>query len=408
MTALQILAIVVAFYWVPMLGIHIWGLPKVPRLKKVLPPLADEPLVSIIVAGKEEEASIVATLESLLALQYAQLELIVVNDRSADRTGERMEAVRRRWAEERTQTEQEGSCPADSRSAGGAGVVRFEVVHIDELPAGWLGKNHALYQGYLRARGDYILFTDADVHFTPFAVRSAMAFFQALKLDHLTVSPFLVAKTFWLRAFVQFFLYSLCLLKWPWKPNDDTQHKDGFGIGAFNLLTRDAYEQVGTHRVIAMRPDDDLMLGTKIKQARLKQRMGISPELLQVEWYPSVGDAMRGLEKNMFAGLNYSLWMVLVATIGQLVFFFLPFLAMFTGGWQGWLFLVAVLCNVAIYLLYTRKMTTYSGIEVVALPLTVLLFLFIFLRSTVLTLKRGGIYWRGTFYSLQELKHPPQ
>ncbi|MBL0388303.1 glycosyltransferase [Tumebacillus sp. ITR2] len=382
MTVYQILAILVVFYWVPMLFIHLVGLPKVPRLKKVLDPLADEPLVSIIVAGKEEEASIGATLQSLLAQEYRRIEIIAVNDRSKDRTGEEMEEVKRSWE----------------------GEARFEVLHIESLPSGWLGKNHALYQGYLRAQGDYILFTDADIHFTPYAVRSAMAFFQELKLDHLTVSPFLVAKTFWLRAFVQFFLYSLCLLKWPWKPNDDSQHKEGFGIGAFNFLTREAYEKVGTHRAIAMRPDDDLMLGMKVKQAHLKQRMGISPELLQVEWYPSVGDAMRGLEKNMFAGLNYSLWMVLIATLGQLVFFFLPFLAMFLPGWEGWLYLTAVLCNIAIYLLYTRKMTSYSGLEVVALPLTVLLFLFIFLRSTYLTLKRGGIYWRGTFYSLDDLK----
>jgi cellulose synthase/poly-beta-1,6-N-acetylglucosamine synthase-like glycosyltransferase len=394
MTVLQILAVLVVFYWVPMLFLHLWGLPKVPRLPEVRDPLPAEPLVSIIVAGKEEEAAITATLEGLLAQEYEQLELIVINDRSADRTGERMEAVRQRW--------EQGQAGAEKSK----GVVRFEVVQIAELPSGWLGKNHALYQGYLRAKGEYILFTDADVHFTPYAVRSAMAFFQNLQLDHLTVSPFLVAKTFWLRAFVQFFLYSLCLLKWPWKPNDDNQHKEGFGIGAFNFLTRNAYEKVGTHRAIAMRPDDDLMLGMKIKQARLKQRMGISPQLLQVEWYPSVGEAMRGLEKNMFAGLNYSLWMVFLATAGQLVFFFLPFLAMFGSGWEGWLYLIAVVCNVAIYLLYTRKMTSYSGLEVIALPLTVLLFLFIFLRSTFLTLRRGGIYWRGTFYSLRDLKRP--
>ncbi|KEO83856.1 glycosyltransferase [Tumebacillus flagellatus] len=412
MIVYQILAVLVVFYWVPMLFLHLAGLPKVPRLKKVLSPLADEPLVSVIVAGKEEEASIAKTLETLLAQQYGRLEIIAVNDRSEDATGERMEDVKRKWEEEHSGgelveahvgTEFETRQSTKSSVSSGA-VTRFEVVHIETLPDGWLGKNHALYEGYLQARGDYILFTDADVRFSPFALRSAMAFFQELKLDHLTVSPFLVANRFWLRAFVQFFLYSLCLLKWPWKPNDDRQHKQGFGIGAFNFLTRSAYEGVGTHRAIAMRPDDDLMLGMKIKQARLKQRMGISPELLQVEWYPSVGDAMRGLEKNLFAGLNYSLWMVLVATVGQVVFFFLPFLALFLPGWEGWLFLVSVVCNIAIYLLYTRKMTSYSGLEVVALPLTVLLFLFIFLRSTYLTLRRGGIYWRGTFYSLKELK----
>lgn len=392
MIILQILAIFAVLYWIPMLVVHSRGLPKIPRLSTVQTPLTDEPLVSVIVAGKEEEDTIEATLQSLLAQEYRQLELIVLNDRSEDRTGERMEAVQKRFAS----------------AAASSGVVRFEVVQIQELPSGWLGKNHALYQGYLRARGDLLLFTDADVQFQPYAIRTAIQYFQALELDHLTLTPFMYAKTFWLQAFVQFFLYALCLLKWPWKPNDDRQHKEGFGIGAFNLLSRHAYEKVGTHRAIALRPDDDLMLGTKVKQARLKQRFVLGAKLLQVEWYPTLRAAMRGLEKNLFAGLQYSLWMTVVAVLGQVALFFLPFLGLFYSGWVGYLFLLAALCNIALYVLYTRRMASYTGLEVIALPLTVLLFLFILLRSTYLTLRQGGIYWRGTFYSLQELKHPPK
>lgn len=381
-----ILAIVVVGFWLFMLVMHFNGLRKVPRLPIVREPLVDEPLVSVIIAAKEEEAAIARTMRGILAQEYRNFELIVVNDRSEDATGERAEEVKREMV------------------ARGC-EIPIEVVHIRELPSGWLGKNHAIYQGYLRAKGDRLLFTDADVEYQPFALRSAVQFFQELQLDHLTVTPFMEAHGFWLRGFVHFFLFALCILKWPWVPNNDKQHKEGMGIGAFNFLSRAAYEKIGTHRVIAMRPDDDLQLGTKIKQARLKQRFVTGPEHLAVEWYPSLPAAVKGLEKNLFAGLNYSFFMFVYAVIGQFVFFCFPFFAVWLyGGWVSALYFVAVLAMIAIYLLYVRSMSKDKGWEVFTLPFLVLLFLFILIRSTYLTYKQGGIYWRGTFYSLRELK----
>ncbi|MGZ4112940.1 MAG: glycosyltransferase, partial [Tumebacillaceae bacterium] len=313
MTFEWILAGIVLLYWSSMFVIHSRGLRLVPWLPRTEQPLQDEPLVSIIVAAKEEEDSIAHTLRTILAQEYRSFELIAVNDRSEDQTGQRMEEVKR-----------------EAEAAGKQ--VRLEVVHVEELPAGWLGKNNALYQGYLRARGDYILFTDADIEYKPYTLRSAVAFFQQNGLDHLTVAPFMVANSFWLRGFVHFFLFALCMLKWPWRPNDDRQHKEGFGIGAFNFITRNAYETIGTHRKLALRPDDDLQLGNMVKRARLKQRFVSGAQHLSVEWYPSLRAAVRGLEKNMFAGLDYSLLMVVLAVIGQFVFFCFPFFGLWLYG----------------------------------------------------------------------------
>lgn len=386
MTFSLVFAGIVLLYWGSMFFIHLYGLRFVPRLVRQDVPLQHEPLVSIIVAAKEEEASIGHTLRTILAQEYTHLEIIAVNDRSQDETGLRMEEVKR-----------------EAEAAGKQ--VRIEVVHIQELPSGWLGKNHALYQGYLQSRGDLILFTDADIEYQPQTVRSAVAYFQQMELDHLTVAPFMLANSFWLRGFVHFFLFALCMYKWPWRPNDDRQHREGFGIGAFNFISRAAYEKIGTHRKLAMRPDDDLQLGNMVKRAHLKQRFVTGPQLLRVEWYPSLREAVRGLEKNMFAGLDYSLGKVVMAGIGQFLLFCFPFLGVWLfQGWIAVMYGVAELAMMALYLMYTRKMSNDPGYEVIAVPLVVLIFIFILLRSTYLTLKKGGINWRGTFYSLDELK----
>jgi glycosyltransferase involved in cell wall biosynthesis len=386
MTFSLVLAGLVLLYWLSMFVIHLRGLRFVPRLARQEQPLQEEPLVSIIVAAKEEEASIANTLRTILQQEYRHFEIIAVNDRSVDATGLRMEEVKR-----------------EAEAAGRQ--VRFEVLQISELPSGWLGKNNALYQGYLQARGDYILFTDADIEYKPQTLRSAMAYFLQMGLDHLTVAPLMLANSFWLRGFVHFFLFALCMYKWPWRPNDDRQHRDGFGIGAFNFISRSAYETIGTHRKLAMRPDDDLQLGNMVKRAHLKQRFLTGPQLLSVEWYPSLRVAVRGLEKNMFAGLNYSLVMVVMAVIGQFLFFCFPFFGVWLfGGWIAVMYGVSVLVMMALYLLYTRKMSTDPGYEVIALPLVVLIFIYILIRSSFLTLKQGGINWRGTFYSLEDLK----
>lgn len=97
--------------------------------------ILDGPFVSIIVAAKDEERSIATTIKSILKQDYRNYELIVVNDRSGDRTGEIIENVKR-------EAEKDGT------------LIPFTIIHITQLPQGWLGKNHALYQGYLHARGD--------------------------------------------------------------------------------------------------------------------------------------------------------------------------------------------------------------------------------------------------------------
>jgi cellulose synthase/poly-beta-1,6-N-acetylglucosamine synthase-like glycosyltransferase len=160
---------------------HAGSIPPLPDA--TLPHAAtDWPHVSIIVPARNEEQGVRAAVESLLRQDYPALELVVVNDRSTDRTSAILAAL----AEEHP--------------------GRLRVVMVTELPAGWLGKNHALLLGARQSSGAWLLFTDADVVFDPTCLRRAVAYAEAQGLDHLTMSPRLLAHGYWLNAFVNFFL----------------------------------------------------------------------------------------------------------------------------------------------------------------------------------------------------------
>ncbi|WP_456274140.1 glycosyltransferase [Bacillus sp. AK031] len=339
----------------------------------------DGPLVSIIVPARNEEDTIEKSILSQLKLEYERIEWIIVNDRSTDKTGNKID-----------------------RLAGKD--CRIKALHLDTLPKGWLGKNHALFQGYLHSHGELLLFTDADVHYNPEVLSKAVNALQMEKADHLTAAPSLTAKGFWLKTFIAFFLFGFSYYKRPWKANDE-RSSIGMGIGAFNLVTRRAYEEIGTHESLKNRPDDDLQLGALIKKHKLEQRIVTAINLLSVEWYPTLRSALQGLEKNTFAGLYYRYSMVILAISGVLFSQVLPFMALLIPDLQ-----VQILSGAAIILIFLsyraviRKMTTFSPALFLVLPLTALIFTYSIIRAVLLTFVRGGVLWRGTKYSLKELR----
>ncbi|MDF2659827.1 MAG: nucleotide-diphospho-sugar transferase [Paenibacillus sp.] len=385
----DLLGSVTLLYWLVMLlsasaGLKLLRpLPFAPAAKRK----GETPLVSVIVAAKEEEASIADTVRYLLEQDYPRLEIIAINDRSQDGTGRRLDELKR-WSEKRPST-----------------AIPLKVVHITALPEGWLGKNHALYQGYLQAKGSYLLFTDADVRFSSTAIRDALSYAESSGADHLTLTPLMIARSFWLRAFVQYFMFSLNLFLRLWRANDDRQIKFGTGIGAFNLITRKAYEAIGTHRALAMRPDDDLRLGVLVKRAGFKQRLLIGKNHLEVEWYPTLQEAVKGLEKNLFSGFGYRLPMAVFGMLGQLLAFFGPFAGLLLlPTWGGFAYAASAAILVGLYVASTRRLSKDSGKEAWALPAAVWMLIVVLARSVYLTLRRGGIYWRGTFYPLDRLR----
>jgi len=345
------------------------------------------PLVSVIVTAKEEELHIADTIRHLLDQTYPRMEIIAINDRSRDKTGLRLEQLKE-WSQGRDLF-----------------PIPLRVIHITHLPRGWLGKNHALYQGYLQARGKYLLFTDADVLFHPDTIRAAVTYMQQHEIDHLTLAPALISRSFPLQAFVHMFIFCLNLAFRPWRSNLDARKGTGMGIGAFNLITRNAYETIGTHKAIAMCPDDDLQLGKRVRQFGLRQRILLGSEWIRVKWYANLGEAIRGMEKNVFSGFGYRISLVIAALAAQWAFFLVPFVAVWwIGGWPRFWYMLSIAIMLALYVMHTRRFTGESGTDAVLFPINVLLFGYVIIRSVALILIRRGMYWRGTFYSVKELK----
>ncbi|WP_345239127.1 glycosyltransferase [Pontibacillus salipaludis] len=378
---MTILLFITIMFWVFALWDGWRGLRSIQDLRN-LKRQSSVQLVSVIVAAKDEERAIDNTLQSLVSQTHKHLEIIAVNDRSKDNTG----AIMKKWANE--------------------SPLRVKTITIETLPKGWLGKNHALYKGYQKAKGNVFVFTDGDIQFSESAIERALSLFEKEKIDHLTVAPNLVTKSKRLKAFIAYFMFGFGFFKRPWTANKDNSKKGGMGIGAFNMLNRSTYEAIGTHEMIATRPDDDLYLGQKIKSKGYKQRLATGMEDLSVEWYPSLKDAIQGLEKNTFAGLNYSVLLSLVAVIGTFISQVLPFITLMvaTNTNRG-LSLIAITLMYTLMAITTKKLTQFKISYALTLPYSALLLIYTIARAVALTIKKGGIEWRGTFYSLKELKH---
>ncbi|HEX6818017.1 MAG TPA: glycosyltransferase [Ktedonobacterales bacterium] len=343
------------------------------------------PRLSVIVPARNEEHGVRAAVQSMLRADYPNLEVIAVDDRSIDRTGEILAALEREHTSEHP--------------------GRLRVMTIHELPNGWLGKNHALWVGARSATGDWLLFTDADVVFEATCFRRAVAYSERERLDHLTLSPRLLARGYWLNAFIDFFNYAFTVFQRPDLANNPKSNV-AIGVGAFNLIRRVAYEAIGTHAAISLRPDDDMRLAKRVKRRGLRQRVLNGADLLSVDWYPSLGAAIRGLEKNAFAGgANYSVAGTLASIIAVIATLVLPYGAVLvTRPPARWLFAgtIGIQATSFIYTnsLLRRPATRYFPV----FPLAALLFCFAVLRSMWLTLRHGGIRWRETFYPLAELR----
>ena len=359
------------------------------RHRRAIPRLRSErasaalPTLSVVIPARDEGAALERAARSLLAQDYPGLEIIVVDDRSSDATP---------------------SILRDLAAADG----RLVVLRVDELPAGWLGKNHALWRGAERASGEWLLFTDADVVFAPGALRRAVAFAVTEGLDHLTLAPRLLARSLVLRAFVVFFGYAFVALWGAYRANDPKSSR-GVGIGAFNLVRRSAYERIGTMRALSLRPDDDIRLGRRLRAFGFKQRVLNGNEFLSVEWYPSLAAAIRGLEKSMYSGMEYRVVDAVAVLLYLLATMVWPFVGVFLVGGVDRVLLGVV--DVALWtaLLETYRQSTSDRLDLSALavallfPFSALCFALAIVRSVYIAETRG-VRWRGTTYPLALLR----
>ena len=368
----------------------------------VLP--SGNPRVSIIVPARNEEDIMEQALRTLLALDYDNYEVIAVNDRSDDSTGEIMERVARSQNPHPFDELRAGSLAKDARRVGHPESSRvLRVIHHTELPAGWLGKTHAMWTAATLATGDWLLFTDADVLFKPDSLRRALAYAESVPADHLVLFPRMIMKRPGEFMMIAFFQTMFMFGHRPWKVADPSTD-DHMGVGAFNLVRRRVYDAVGTYEALRMEVLDDMKLGKVVKKAGFAQRNVFGADLISIRWAHGAMGIVENLTKNFFAVLSFQTWRTVLSAFGLAFVNFGPFLGAFLA--HGWARVPYAVALGSIFLIYLG-MSWRSAVPpyyFLLHPLSTALFIYTLMRSMILTLWNDGIVWRGTKYPLEELR----
>lgn len=360
------------------------GLPRIPNLweEKYNVSPADSPSIAIVVPARDEAAALPASLTSLIDQDYENLTIFVVNDRSTDQTGTIMDELAAKHPD------------------------RVRVLHVKELPAGWLGKPHAMalaaHHAIAMLQPRYLLFTDADVLFDRQAIRRSLAQAVATNADHFVTFPTPQIKTIGEGALLGYLGVMGLWATRPWKAADPKAKRDSIGIGAFNLLRTDAYEKLGGFESLRMEILEDLMLARNVKLAGLRQRVAIAPGMVSLHWAAGALGVVNVMTKNLFAVFRFRIEFVVFACVAMGTLCLGPILFLFFPRTM----IPAIIALAAIGILYglSERHSKISSWYALLFPAGAALFLYSVLRSVWITIRAGGVRWRGTFYPLAELR----
>jgi glycosyltransferase involved in cell wall biosynthesis len=387
-TWISITAISICALWAIVLIYMYVSTRTMPLLREVgvcLPTEQTEwPLLSVIICARNEADHLEAALDSVLQQDYPSLEIVLVNDRSTDATGEIIDRL-------------------------AASNARVKAVNVTHLPAGWLGKVHALHQGVRHARGEWYLFSDADVYCQAGTLRRAVGYAIHHKVNHVTCLPeLIISSAFWLDVTIRSFYLLLCIAARLAEVNRN-KSKWPIGVGAFNLVEAAAFKRTPGFEWLRMEPGDDIGLGLMLKKVGARTRLLNADGAIRVPWYESLRAMIRGLEKNSFGpGANYSylrqvlmvlsLWcLILAPPISMLVGFHAKDAALLGAGAAA--FMTTFVTALAMPRRALRDILAY-----LFLPIGTIVVSLIMLRSAWKCLRNGGIDWRGTHYPVEQLR----
>lgn len=350
-------------------------------------PPSPPPKLSVLVAGKDEEANIEPCLRSLMMQEYPNLEIIVCDDRSEDATGEIID-----------------------RLAGQD--ERIRAIHVTELPAGWTGKNHAMHKASQLAEGEYLLFIDADCRqLSSRSLAVAMQLMIDRKAGFLCLLPNLEMKGFWENVVQP--IGSGILMVWfePDKVNNPRK-PHAYANGAFMLLRRNVYDAIGGHAAVHDVMQEDMTMGQLAKKKQLGLSVARSSGLYTVRMYTSFGQIMRGWTR-IFYGSFPNMGRLTLSLILILMTGIFPYITAAVGLWRAepgffggswsWWRVCGVLGCVTIGLQLTLMARFYRLIHVRwelfwTYPLGSLLTAWTIIRAMLKHLPGAKITWKGTTY----------
>lgn len=241
----------------------------------------DAPSVSVLIPARNEESRVLPEcVRSVLAQDYGRFEVIAVDDRSTDATPRLLRSLARDDA-------------------------RLNVIEGRELPAGWLGKPHALAQALEASRGEWVLTTDADVVFHPSALRAAIGYALAHDCDAVSLVPHFEAHTFWERVFIPTWAWGMLVL-FPADFINRRRTRLALGLGAFFLVRRSALLRLGGFEAVRAEVIEDMRLAEKLKRSGAYLRAEHAPALIRTRMYTNFRELRESATKNLFAALKFS------------------------------------------------------------------------------------------------------
>jgi chlorobactene glucosyltransferase len=355
---------------------------RAPEIKPGGGEAGELPKVSVVIPARDEEKNIERCLRSLLAQEHKDIEILVVNDNSSDRTAEIVERM-------------------------AADDARIRLFSAAEPPGECTGKCNALIEGVRQGNpaGEWLLFTDADTRHHPKSLSSALRTAREKQVDLLTLIPHLEARTFWERLMQPTVAALIALFKQPEQINDPDD-PEVFANGQFILVRKEAYQSCGGHQAISGKVLDDTELARTVVQSGCRMHIALARELFSTRMYTSFSALMAGWTKNFYMILESRFSRVLLAA-GLALFMSLwpagfgiaSIVGLATGAhfWPEAYLLIAV----GIYAMVLTFQATLRGLNrwyphySPLAPLANFMAVFILLRSAYLNSKGRGVRWKG-------------
>jgi glycosyltransferase involved in cell wall biosynthesis len=349
------------------------------------------PKVSVILPARNEGRYIARCLDSLLGQDYPNFEIIAINDSSTDGTGEIMKAY---------------------------ATNDLRVMHIDASPKpeGWTGKNWACYQGFLRARGELLMFTDADSKHLPSTMSLAVGHLMSENLEALTAVPRLICNDFWTKMTLPVLATFLHTRFSPIRVNDPNT-KTGYFFGSFFIITRSTYEAIGTHKGVKEELVEDGALGGKVKASKFRMKMVRGESHIDAVWardLPTLWQGLRRLMIPIYYQDKVNAYMMAMAVFFILFapFASLPYLpvASFAGNTSFQILFVLQISAIALIMVTTaaqcRLAIFESPVYAFAAPLSGALISLSFMSAIADAKKKGAVSWRDRKYIISKTQNP--
>jgi chlorobactene glucosyltransferase len=409
MAALGILIITLAISvaWSYFLIYMVKSFRESPKLQQYAQPCNGVfPRVSVIVPARNEEDYISGCLDSLIKQDYPNFEIILIDDSSKDRTWEIMQNYTAKYN----------------------GMITS--LRAGPRPHGWVGKNWACYRGYLLSKGDLLLFTDADTKHSASTMRSAVQFLGRQNFDAITLIPRLLCRDFWTRITLPLLTVFLHTRFSALRVNNPAT-KIGYFFGSFYLITRTAYEAVGTHNLVRQELVEDGALGAELKRRRFAIKMVKGEQYVTAVWardFTTLWHGLRRLLIPIYTQKGYATVFMMVAVIFLLLmpFILMPFSMGFyvlspefvskNGGRNNVQVVAASVASagalgVALIFLCAAvqsKLGVFqSPLYALFCPLAAVIICSCFLSSLYDATKGGSVMWRGRQYNVTEYADVP-